>query len=66
MADGRRFAVRHPEFVFLHLAGRTVYLVEEGTKIGPLLNLALMNDLEIEQEAEEQVPLPGVTAESGG
>ena len=65
MADGRRFAVRHPEFVYLHPDRRTVYLVEDGTKMGHFLNRTLMLDLEIEQEPEPEVPLPGVPAKSG-
>ena len=45
MTDGRRFQVRHPEFVILHPDNRTVVLVDEETGETHLLDRMLMMDL---------------------
>ena len=65
MADGRRFPVRHPEFVYLHPDRRTVYLVEEQTGMGHHLSQRLIIDLEFELDPEAEIPLPGKPADAG-
>ena len=45
MTDGRRFHVRHPEFVILHPDNRTVVLVDEESGETHLLDRLLMSDL---------------------
>ena len=67
MADGREYRVRHPEFVYMHPDGRTIYFVDEETGRGHYLSRSLVAEVVTDPAPDPgPVPEPGVPAESGG
>jgi len=49
LADGRKFTVKHPEFIALSPGGRTAIIYQQGESFN-IIDLPLVTDLEVRSD----------------
>ena len=67
MNDGRRFTVKHPDFLFVFPLGGDVLFVDDVNRRRHDLNRLLIADIDADEDEDPgPVPDPGVPAGSDG